>query len=173
MAYYAVHRTGSYNDELTHWKYIDKIKTESGEWRYIYDKNAKKMYPSMSELVNDPMITTKREINFNTDKDGSRITTDKTVSNENSPAHIRNKLAIKSDEAYSKGMNYISKKYFERSISSFSNRQINKGIEYMSKAAGHRIRSIAAKTRATSGKIKGRSTVKKNAYTNDLISFNY
>ena len=169
MAYYAVHRTGSYNDELTHWKYIDKIKTESGEWRYIYDKNAKKMYPSMSELMNDPMITTKKT-NFN--KNGTGATTVKTVSNEYAPAHIRNRLAIKSDEAYAKGMDYISKKYLDRSLSSFSNRQINKGMAYISKAAGHKIRSLAAKTRATAGKIKDSSTVKKTTYTNN-VSFYY
>lgn len=40
---YRVRRTGDMsNDELMHWKYIDKVRTKTGKWRYIYDdvKNA-------------------------------------------------------------------------------------------------------------------------------------
>lgn len=38
MNYYAVHRTGE-KDELTHWKYIKKIKGANGKTRYIYDQS--------------------------------------------------------------------------------------------------------------------------------------
>lgn len=39
MNHYAIKRT-SEKDELTHWKYIKKVKTKNGKWRYIYDKSA-------------------------------------------------------------------------------------------------------------------------------------
>ena len=38
MQYYAVIRRGS-EDELTHWKYIKKIKSKNGKTRYIYDRS--------------------------------------------------------------------------------------------------------------------------------------
>lgn len=33
---YRVKRTGDDSKELYHWKYIDKVKTKAGKWRYIY-----------------------------------------------------------------------------------------------------------------------------------------
>ena len=38
MKYYAVTRKGT-GDELTHWKYIKKIKSKNGKTRYIYDRS--------------------------------------------------------------------------------------------------------------------------------------
>lgn len=38
MPYYAVHRSKP-DDELTHWKYIKRIK-KNGKWKYYYDKEA-------------------------------------------------------------------------------------------------------------------------------------
>ena len=38
--HYAIKRTGS-NNELTHWKYIKKVK-KNGKWKYYYDKESLK-----------------------------------------------------------------------------------------------------------------------------------
>ena len=35
---FVVRRTGQSDDELYHWKYIDKFKNAAGEWQYVYKK---------------------------------------------------------------------------------------------------------------------------------------
>lgn len=37
-----------YNDELYHWKYIKKVKTKNGKWRYIYDRKLDLKYSNNS-----------------------------------------------------------------------------------------------------------------------------
>lgn len=39
-----------HSDELYHWKYIDKVKTKDGKWRYIYDTD--KLKGDMSNATN-------------------------------------------------------------------------------------------------------------------------
>lgn len=38
MEYRVKRCTQSGDNELYHWKYIDKVKTKTGKWRYIYDE---------------------------------------------------------------------------------------------------------------------------------------
>ena len=59
--YCAVVRAGG-SDELTHWKYIKKVKTKNGKTRYIYDTSELKKYEN-------GITETK------TDKDGTETTT--------------------------------------------------------------------------------------------------
>ena len=44
---YAIRPVG--DDSLQHWKYIKKVKTKNGKWRYIYDTSELKKYESGRE----------------------------------------------------------------------------------------------------------------------------
>lgn len=70
--YYAVHRANGSGDELTHWKYIKKIKRPNGKTRYIYDQSELDKYNN--EVVEKKEYT----------KDGRDVTEETTYKKSNS-----------------------------------------------------------------------------------------
>lgn len=70
MHYYAVIRRGS-EDELTHWKYIKKIKSKNGKTRYIYDRSELAKYENEvvekkreTRLVEKILLSIRKAIRF-------------------------------------------------------------------------------------------------------------
>lgn len=97
MNYYAVHRTGP-DDELTHWKYIRKVKTASG-YRYIYDNSINNRYEnggSKQYTTTEPyrgQTNTKTNVDYY--MDGKGFTNTKT-STSSKPVKKKDKSGYKS-----------------------------------------------------------------------------
>ena len=125
-----------YSDGIKHYKYLKKVKTSSGKWRYIYDetelKNAKnkmkelerarkkledkKGYVSYIDKYGDYV---KRNVN-----EGTTITTSGSYNNTQSKKDIEKEKILEKEEK-------VTKNYYTQKFKDIPKRVISKGLSYI------------------------------------------
>lgn len=127
MNYYAIYRT-SPDDELTHWKYIKKVKTSGGNWRYIYDDSINNKYENSNEnryTTTEPYRgKTNTKTNIDYYMDGKRFinkkssTTSKPVKQEDNSGYKSTAVTVYErgalERSAAKGEEYLYKYIFTK-----------------------------------------------------------
>ena len=126
--YIAVQRSGQKQNELTHWKYIKRVK-KNGKWRYYYDRDSLKRdidnaigINAKNKLENDPERLAKAEKEL---KDLNSLLVGKKISRSEYDAKIK--------ELEGKYTSTIAEAGFDRSIQKAHEQYVKDNFEVMSK----------------------------------------
>ena len=125
-----------YSDGIKHYKYLKKVKTSSGKWRYIYDetelKNAKNKMKEL-EKARKKLENNKGYVSYiNKDGDyvsrnvneGTTITTSGSYNNKQSKKDIETEKLLEKEEK-------VTKNYYTQKFKDIPKRVISKGLSYI------------------------------------------
>lgn len=126
--YVAVQRTGQKDNELTHWKYIKKVK-KNGKWRYYYDKDSLKR-----DVDNAIGISAKKKLEENPERlaKAEKELEDLNISLRNNKIS-RSEYDKKMKEFEEKYLSTISKAGFDRGMQKHHEQYVKDNFEVMSK----------------------------------------
>lgn len=140
-----------FDDELTHWKYIDRYKSKAGKWIYVYENKAKQLW--------DRNITGKEYLDKAATYSRKRRVAEQSYQQAKNTGNTLQKLKerndgkgnidfqIKSNEKWMKkqdeeireavdGEMYYKKQYRTKSLAGISSSVVSKGKNFLSKLLG-------------------------------------